>query len=226
MILSVLIGANSDMAQEYQGHCESIISIKRGTDFKVVGNTIFMDITNEKCWLSLKKEIKLIVSKEDKVEFTFFQGIFASELSWARTSKRLIDDINTHVVPMTHFIKVFYREFYKIKTSCVLISSIMSTESASGMLSYGASKLFAEYITLGVLKELKKSKACFNILRPGIVNTKLIGSENDKINKDYSASTYSGTYTKIEDITKAILFLHSTSISGINLDLSDGLRFN
>ena len=72
----------------------------------------------------------------------------------------------------------------------------------------------------------KKSKACFNILRPGIVNTKLIGSENDKINKDYSASTYSGTYTKIEDITKAILFLHSTSISGINLDLSDGLRFN
>jgi len=239
----VVTGALSGIGKETVTHLAEnnwnvIACVERDcSDFKKFSNNlskktsqkievINFDLGDEESIINAAKKIKSL--KVDLKGLVNIAGITkdSSVLMTSSQDLKHVNDINFFgpVVFTQYFIKLTQRS--DIAKSVVFISSISALDGIEGMLSYGTSKNAIVNAARVFSRELGDKNYRFNVIAPGVIDTKM----NEKVPSDILekriASTSLRRIGSPKEVSKVIEFLisdYSSFITGQTIRVDGGI---
>lgn len=219
----LIIGGGSKIARE---------TFKLNNEYDVIGFSKYSNVKKIKEYKlikyknvsSIKKYIKKI--NNNKIVLVFTQAISNSNLIINKTSKELLNDINSNFLNFHDIVK--YTLPYMLKQNwgrIIFFGSSRALKTDVGLVGYSAGK----HSTLAYCKTLSKEYArygvCSNYLSLGLFNTPLYLSLNKKIKNNLLNNTDTKTVGDYRSIFNAIDFLiKSNYVTGTIIPIDGGFN--
>jgi NAD(P)-dependent dehydrogenase (short-subunit alcohol dehydrogenase family) len=219
----LIIGGSSKIARE---------TFKLNHEYEVTGFSKFSKVKEIKEYKLLKyKNISLIKNyidkiKDKKIVLILMQAASSSNIIINKTSRELLDDINSNFLNFHEIIKLVLPHMLKQNWGRIIFSgSSRALKTDVGLAGYSSGK----YALLGYCKTLSKEYARYgitsNYLSLGLFDTPLYLSLSKKIKKDLLNNTDTETVGDYLSILNAINFLiKSNYVTGSIIPIDGGFN--
>ena len=219
----LIIGGSSKIARE---------TFKLNHEYEVTGFSKFSKVKEIKEYKLLKyKNISLIKNyidkiKDKKIVLILMQAASSSNIIINKTSRELLDDINSNFLNFHEIIKLVMPHMLKQNWGRIIFSgSSRALKTDVGLAGYSSGK----YALLGYCKTLSKEYARYgitsNYLSLGLFDTPLYLSLSKKIKKDLLNNTDTETVGDYLSILNAINFLiKSNYVTGSIIPIDGGFN--
>ena len=219
----LIIGGSSKIARE---------TFKLNHEYEVTGFSKFSKVKEIKEYKLLKyKNISLIKNyidkiKDKKIVLILMQAASSSNIIINKTSRELLDDINSNFLNFHEIIKLVLPHMLRQNWGRIIFSgSSRALKTDVGLAGYSSGK----YALLGYCKTLSKEYARYgitsNYLSLGLFDTPLYLSLSKKIKKDLLNNTDTETVGDYLSILNAINFLiKSNYVTGSIIPIDGGFN--